>query len=353
MSWDQRGYGSHAERGIASPATRWYLAEGATHSGFDLFYLLQNATDVEAVVEVTYLRPSPLPAVVREYVVGPGRRFNIWVNREGPELAATDVSAVVTSTNGVPIIVERAMYASSGLAFGAGHESAGVPQPASRWLLAEGATGPYFDLFVLVANPTSRSAPIEATFLLPDGRTITKAFEVAAQSRFNIWVDHVDPELADTAVSTTIASTAGVPVVVERAMWWPGTVDSWHEAHNSSGATETATAWAVAEGEVGGPRATESYVLVANPSMRSGGVRVTLLFEDGPPAERTFTIGPRSRFNVSVRDEFPESVNRRFGVLVESVAPSPLEIVVEWAMYSDAEGLRWAAGSNALATKLR
>ena len=42
MTWDARGYGSHAETSIAAPATTWYLAEGATHSGFNLFYLIQN-----------------------------------------------------------------------------------------------------------------------------------------------------------------------------------------------------------------------------------------------------------------------------------------------------------------------
>ena len=42
MSWDARGYGAHAETGVLTPSTTWYLAEGATHSGFELFYLLQN-----------------------------------------------------------------------------------------------------------------------------------------------------------------------------------------------------------------------------------------------------------------------------------------------------------------------
>ena len=32
------GYGAHTERGVLAPAPVWYLAEGATHSGFDLFY---------------------------------------------------------------------------------------------------------------------------------------------------------------------------------------------------------------------------------------------------------------------------------------------------------------------------
>ena len=43
MTWDQTGFGSHAERGILTrTATQWYLAEGATHGAFSLFYLLQN-----------------------------------------------------------------------------------------------------------------------------------------------------------------------------------------------------------------------------------------------------------------------------------------------------------------------
>ena len=33
MTWDSTGYGSHAESSVAAPATTWYLAEGATHSG--------------------------------------------------------------------------------------------------------------------------------------------------------------------------------------------------------------------------------------------------------------------------------------------------------------------------------
>ena len=64
------------------------------------------------------------------------------------------MSAVIESINGVPIIVERAMYLDQpGRAFGAGHESAGVTAPATQWFLAEGATGSFFDLFILIANP--------------------------------------------------------------------------------------------------------------------------------------------------------------------------------------------------------
>jgi hypothetical protein len=41
------------------------------------------------------------------------------------------------------------------------------------------------------------------------------------------------------------------------------------------------------------------------------------------------------------------------GALVESLGASPAPIVVERAMYTNAGGRIWAAGTNALATRLR
>ena len=48
-----------------------------------------------------------------------------------------------------------------GQPFAAGHESAGVTAPALEWFLAEGATGPFFDLFVLIANPNPTRATVD------------------------------------------------------------------------------------------------------------------------------------------------------------------------------------------------
>ena len=357
MWWDSAtAYGTHAETAVDGPDLTWYLAEGATHSGFSLFYLVQNPSPTTAAdVRVTYLLPAPAAPVVKTYQVAPNSRFNIWVNREGPALAATDVSAVVSSTNNVPIIVERAMYlVAGGQMFGAGHESAGVRAPAASWYLAEGATGTYFDLFVLVANPGATDATVQATYLLPSGTTIVKVYTVEANSRFNIWVDREDPALADTAVSTLVTSTNGVPIIVERSMWWPGpTFATWQEAHNSAAARATAARWAMAEGEVGGPANVQTYILLANTGGAVGVVRVTLLFEGGgAPLSRDFAVPGNSRFNVDVRAEFAGVVDRQFGALVESQGGTPAPIVVERAMYSDALGMTWAAGTSALATRL-
>jgi CSLREA domain-containing protein len=354
MTWDATAYGSHAETSIGRPLTQWFLAEGATIGGFDLFYLVQNPSDDPAQIEVRYLLPAPQAAIVKTYGVQPRSRFNIWVNQEDPALAAAEVSAVVTSLNGVAIIVERAMYRSVGTqVFGAGHESAGVEAPATEWYFAEGATGSFFDLFFLVANPNAATSSVEARYLKPDGTVVTRTYQVAGDSRFNIWVDLEGAELADTAVATTFRALNGVPVIIERAMWWAGAVSSWYEGHNSAGATRTGEKWGLAEGETGGPTALETYILIGNTSAAPGTVNVTLTFEDGTLAAKQLVVPPNSRTNVAVGLEFPAAAGKRFGAVVESVGQSPAQLVVERAMYNNAGGVIWAAGTSALATRLR
>jgi hypothetical protein len=198
------------------------------------------------------------------------------------------------------------MYQSRpGQPFAAGHESAGVTAPALQWFLAEGATGPFFELFILVSYPNASPASITADYLLANGATISKSYSVPAQSRFTIWADEEQfPEgsgnraLANVAVSATLRSTNGRPIIVERSMWWPQPV--WYESHNSPGTTVTGTRWALAGGEVGGDAATETYVLVANTSPSAGQVSVTVYFEDGTTTAQTVELGANSRTTLAV-----------------------------------------------------
>ncbi len=365
VSWDASGYGSHAETSIAAASTTWFLAEGATHGSFDLFYLIQNPGATAATVTVRYLRPAPQAPLTKNYSVAANSRFTIAVDNEvvsGQSLAATDVSAAITST--VPVVVERAMYMTTGgQAYSAGHESAGVTAPALSWFLAEGATGAFFDMFILVANPDpTTAATVQATYLLDNGTTLAKTYTVAPSSRRTINVDdegfpdQAGPRLlANAAMSTILTSTNNVPIVVERAMWWPGGAQGpWYEGHNSAGATQTGTAWALAEGEVGGSNGAATYILVANTGTTVASIRVTVYVEGGASAVRTFTVPAASRFNVDVATVFGSTVtNARMGALVESLGASPAPIVVERAIYSNAGGRVWAAGTNALATRLR
>ena len=99
---------------------------------------------------------------------------------------------------------------------------------------------------------------------------------VDPKSRYNIWVDTVrfpgcPRDLADAAVSTTI--TADVPVIAERDDVVAGTDRrlNWAEAHNARRRHHApATSGRLADGEQGGPRTTETYILIANTSAYPG-----------------------------------------------------------------------------------
>ena len=363
MSWDSTAYGAHAERASAAPSTTWFLAEGAT-GAFSLFYLLQNPGDTAASVTIRYLRPAPLPPIERTYALPPHIRLTLPVEQQDPALAWTDVSAAITATQ--PILVERAMYRSlPGQPFAAGHASAGVPAAATNWFLAEGATGDFFDLFILLANPNATAANVEVRYLLPDGTVLAKTYTVAPESRRTIYVDGEDfpgvgAALAHVDVSAAVTVTNGVPIVVERSMWFPGpTVTSpfWSEAHNSPGATGAATRWGLADGEDGGARAVQTFVLIANTSPTPARVRLTVMRElvttpggGVPPPTLVLSLPPNSRTTVPMHT-LDGLAGTRFGVLVESIETVPLaQLVVERSMYWNANGVTWAAGTDLLAT---
>jgi hypothetical protein len=353
VSWDARGYGSHAESSVASPSTLWYLAEGATTWEFSLFYLLQNPNAQAATATVRYLRPGGLGPISKNYTLPANSRTTIEVASEDAGLADTDVSAEITSDR--PIIAERAMYLNvPGQSFGAGHGSAGVTAASNNWFLAEGATGTFFDLFILIANPNASAANVQVTYMLPDGGTLQKTYGVGANSRESIYVDAElfdgQPLLASTPMSVKLVSLNDVPVIVERTMWWPE--GGWYESHNAPGSTTTGTRWALAEGEVGGASGAQTYILIANTSAFTGEARVTVLLEGGGEATRTYGLAPNSRTNVPVGADFPTTVDRRFGTLIESLGGTPAQIVVERALYTNVGGVTWAAGTNATATCL-
>ncbi len=348
--WDSRGYGTGLEDGQPSPSTRWLFAEGATH-GFQLFYLLQNP-DMTHTADVTmrYLLPSG-PPVVKTYQVAPHSRVTILVN-DIPELAATDLSAEILSS--LPIVAERSMYRSTSTqVFAAGHVGAGATAPSTSWFFAEGATGSFFNLYLLLGNPSAVDASVDVKYLLPDGSTITRTYSVAANSRHTVDVAGEDTRLKSTSVGMTVTSTQ--PIVAERAMWWPGPqmAPEWYESHVVLGATQAGTKWAVASGAAGGALAEQTFVLVANQASVAGQVRVTVVLDDGRSLVQNLPIAATARMTLEIGAQFPEAANHAFSVIVESLGTSPVPIVVEGSRYGSPEGQIWGAGGSALGTRLQ
>jgi type 1 glutamine amidotransferase len=363
MSWAEgQGYGSHAETAVVTPAPQWYFAEGATHGAFSLFYLIQNpsTTDV-AHVTASYFT-STGQQIDRLYDVLPNRRLTIPVD-DIPELQEAELAATFTSST-VPVIVERAMYLSNpGQPFSGGHASAGVTALASRWFLAEGATGNFFNTFVLVGNPNAIEAPVQVRYLPSAGAAVERTHVVPAHGRLTLNIATESPALTQTDVSTIVESPDDLPVVVERAMWWPA--PPFYEGHGSLATTQLGTRWAMADGEAGGAANAKTYVLVATgdaPALDS--LRLTVFIEGGQTLRKVYpnVLTPNRRLTFDIGSEFPAAVGHRFGIEVESLGETRSDVVtpvtrmpliVERAMYSDAGGVFWAAGSNVVATKLQ
>ena len=344
MFWDSNYYGSHGGTAVDGPRTKWYFAEGS-QGFFATFLLIANSSPQPATVTVSFLTETA-GTVVRTFQVAPTARLTISASTI-PEVVNRSFAMVVDSN--LPIIAERAMYFGTARFWDGGHESAGVAEPGTSWFLAEGATGPFFDTFVLVANPNPTPAHIVMTFLTDQGQAIPKNFTVAANARLTVNMELESPLLTNAAASTTV--TSDLPIIVERAMYWPGNGLEWAEAHNSFGVTSTGTKWGLAEGRVGTDRAFATYILLANPSTtQAAAVRVTYLRSNGTTVVKTYTVNPNSRFNIDVNSRVPELANESFGALIE--VTNGVGIVVERSLYNNALGQVWAAGTNALGTRL-
>lgn len=361
VTWDTTRYGAHTTSGVRAPGETWYFAEGATHSGFQLFYLLLNPDPFrEALVDVTYLRQAPAPPLVRSYRVPPAARTTVWANHDAAPLPPGDVGAIFRVTNAVPIVVERAMYRDAGQqVYAAGHAAEGATSPALTWWFAEGAVGSFFTTYLLLVNPNDAVAEVEARYRLGTGATVRVPYAVAPLSRLTIWVDEV-AEGATTEVATRLRVLNDVPIVAERVMWWPGdSPATWTESHVSLGAPEPGTQWMLADGAADETRGLATYVLVANASDLPGQVRVSIAYDDGTQTSREFPLPPGGRLSVPIGIDLPAADGRQFAITVESIGPLRTPIVVERAMYWDASsapGLPsspWAAGTCTVATRLR
>jgi YVTN family beta-propeller protein len=343
VRWDATGYGAHTEKATAGAAPTWYFAEGA-QGFFSTFFLLANPHAAANTAHVTFFREGA-PVITRDYPLAPGSRTTIDAGADG-DLRDQAFGARITFD--LPGVAERAMYFGADPLWCGGHASAGATAPAADWFLAEGATGTYFTTFVLIANPNDEAADVTVRYLTDTGGEVTKTYRIEAGQRLTRNIATEDLALANAAVATHVQSTR--PVVVERAQYWGQ--PAWIEAHNSFGITSIAPRWGLAEGRVGGSDATQTYILLANAGAETASVTITFLRVDGTTVLKTYDVAPASRFNVAVvpgpSSMVPELADESFGARIESTQP----IVVERSVYSNANGVTWAAGTNATATRL-
>lgn len=348
MFWDASRYGGHTANAVAQPETRWIFAEGF-QGFFDTYILIANAAATPTTATLTFLREGETPFVATVPVSGFARK-TVYAG-DYPELMNRAFGIVVEAAQ--PVIAERAMYFASqpGRLWAGGHVNTGIVSPSRSWFHAEGATGGYFNTFILLSNPQDTAATVELRFLLDTGDVITRQKTLEARQRLTVNpATEGDVRLLNAAVSTVV--DADVPIVSERSMYWPGEARPFGEGHNSTGVASLATRWGLAEGRVGGPSGFDTFILLANPSAQAAEVTITFLFESGAPIVRRYTVPPTSRFNVDVKTSVPElqGGHALFGALIEVTNATP--IAVERSLYWNSNGVFWAGGTNALGTPI-
>jgi hypothetical protein len=122
----------HSSAGLTTPATKWGLAEGSSGGplDFDTYYLVANPSATAANVTLTFLRAPGTPPLVKSVTIDPGARLTFSVTAQAPELLGESFGVIVTSTNGVPILLERSQYWSrAGTWFIGGANDIGIRVP--------------------------------------------------------------------------------------------------------------------------------------------------------------------------------------------------------------------------------
>jgi autotransporter-associated beta strand protein len=347
MFWDATHYGGHTSNAVLRAERRWMFAEGS-QGFFDTYVLLANANDTATTATITFLLENDAP-VVKDVPLPAFARKTVWAG-DYSEVRDRSFGIVVDAVD--PVIAERAMYFGSvpGKLWTGGHVNTGATAPSTSWFHAEGATGGFFDTFILLSNPQTTPAHVTLRFLLENGGEVTVAKTLDPQTRLTVNpAAEGDPRLERASLATVI--TSDVPIVSERSMYWGGDASPFGEGHNSSGLVNTATRWGLADGRVGGPESFFTYILLANPAPDPAQVTVTYLREGGAtPIVRTYTVPAASRFNIDVGTFVPELQDEPFGARIDVTNSVP--IAVERSIYWNANGIFWAGGTNALGTPL-
>ena len=215
MYRDNRREG-HDSIGTTSPAHDYYLAEGTSAWGFTTYVLIQNPSQVDNEVTVTYMTPEG-PVQQEPFVMGPDARWTIQVNSV-PGMDNTDFSTKVHGTQ--PLIAERAMYWDNGTGEAA-HDSIGMSSPHTAFYLPAGETGLDFgaETWTLVQNPNDTAVAIEVSYLTQDAEansTFNDTVPANSRKTYDMaW------SIQDRSASVMVRSlTPGKRIMCERAMYW-------------------------------------------------------------------------------------------------------------------------------------
>ncbi len=320
----------------------WYLAEGNTLPEFTEYLCVINPGDQPARVQLDFMLEDGSVVHPDVHMVAPRTRATLRVKDYVPE-GHSGVSAKVHCDNQA-IVVERPMYfhykaADPDRNWKGGHIARGINTLQKQYYFAEGTTrqagnGGPFDEWLTLQNPGETPANVNITYMLGDGASIEKAYQVASHSRITVSVNN-DVGL-DKDVSAKV--TSDVPLVAERPQYqnYRGyAVDG----HNVVGASSPMRKWHFAEGTT--KNGFEEWITIQNPGDVEANVTMTYMNGEGKVTTAKKTVPPRSRGTVKVLEDVGD------GQDVSADVESDQPIVAERPMYFDYK-MKWDGASVAM-----
>ncbi|HTV01014.1 MAG TPA: hypothetical protein VMF13_10765, partial [Luteitalea sp.] len=210
-------------------------------------------------------------------------------------------------------------------------------QASATRLFAEGAGGSFFDTTISLFNPGTVDNDIVVRFLPTTGSPTNRALRLAPKGRIDLSSCCL-PTLTATEFAVVVEATS--PVVADRRMTWD--LVTGYGSHASTGVAAPATTWYFAEGAtVGG---LQTFLLLQNPGTVDGVADIEYLLANGTQVTRSHAVPAGSRVTVWVNQEGAPLGSNEFATVVRSTVP----MVAERALYRDAGGQVFAAGTNAI-----
>ena len=152
-------------------------------------------------------------------LINPLRRGNI--NSNVNDFVRSSGSATILTSN-IPVVAERPLYfgsPNSSPSGSGGSDVFGRNGGSVNWLFPEGNTSAGYTEFLLLQNPSSRSAPVTVRFIETDGQIVDYGLTLPAKARATVDVLRDVPTLPPGTHGSLILSTDGVPIIAEQRIY--------------------------------------------------------------------------------------------------------------------------------------
>src|SRR5581483_6213045 len=217
------GTGNDVTLTVAAVSQDYLLTEGADSSFFTTDILLANPNGIAAPIHLTFRKEDGTTVTKDDTLAAMSHKFLRVNTVTGME--STAFSTIVSSTTGLPLVVERTMsWDRTGYGAHSEHATDGT---ANSWYFAEGSQG-FFHTYLLLANPQSLPNTATVQYLIEGGAPVTRTYPLAATSRFTVDVG-ADAALVNQSFGMIV--TFAQPGAAERAMYF-GDVPLFNGGHD-------------------------------------------------------------------------------------------------------------------------